>query len=44
MGLLAEGESPVFSDQPESGSPCTAAIRAHYLYQRNVHYIIMMVK
>jgi preprotein translocase subunit SecA len=40
MGLLAEGESLYSSTNLNLVHHVTAAIRAHYLYQRNVHYII----
>lgn len=40
MGLLAEGESLYSSGNLNLVHHVTAAIRAHYLYQRNVHYII----
>ena len=40
MGLLAEGESLYSSANLNLVHHVTAAIRAHYLYQRNVHYII----
>ncbi|MDY6468024.1 preprotein translocase subunit SecA [Acinetobacter faecalis] len=40
MGLLAEGESLYSSSNLNLVHHVTAAIRAHYLYQRNVQYII----
>ena len=40
MGLLAEGESLYSAANLNLVHHVTAAIRAHYLYQRNVHYII----
>jgi len=40
MGLLAEGESLYSSANLNLVHHVTAAIRAHYLYQRNVQYII----
>lgn len=40
MGLLAEGESLYSAANLNLVHHITAAIRAHYLYQRNVHYII----
>ncbi|CAM4370851.1 preprotein translocase subunit SecA [Acinetobacter pragensis] len=40
MGLLAEGESLYSSANLNLVHHVSAAIRAHYLYQRNVHYII----
>ncbi|KAA8734539.1 preprotein translocase subunit SecA [Acinetobacter qingfengensis] len=40
MGLLAEGESLYSASNLNLLHHATAAIRAHYLYQRNVHYII----
>lgn len=40
MGLLAEGESLYSASNLNLLHHVTAAIRAHYLYQRNVHYII----
>ncbi|MFK4048799.1 preprotein translocase subunit SecA [Acinetobacter venetianus] len=40
MGLLAEGESLYSSTNLNLVHHVTAAIRAHYLYQKNVHYII----
>jgi preprotein translocase subunit SecA len=40
MGLLAEGESLYSASNLNLVHHVTAAIRAHYLYQRNVHYII----
>ena len=40
MGLLAEGESLYSSGNLNLVHHVTAAIRAHYLYQRNVHYIV----
>jgi preprotein translocase subunit SecA len=40
MGLLAEGESLYSAANLNLLHHATAAIRAHYLYQRNVHYII----
>ena len=40
MGLLAEGESLYSVANLNLVHHVTAAIRAHYLYQRNVHYII----
>ncbi len=40
MGLLAEGESLYSSSNMNLVHHVTAAIRAHYLYQRNVQYII----
>lgn len=40
MGLLAEGESLYSASNLNLLHHVTAAIRAHYLYQRNVQYII----
>ena len=40
MGLLAEGESLYSAANLNLVHHVTAAIRAHYLYQKNVHYII----
>ena len=40
MGLLAEGESLYSSGNLNLVHHVTAAIRAHYLYQRNVQYIV----
>ncbi|PJG44876.1 preprotein translocase subunit SecA [Acinetobacter tandoii] len=40
MGLLAEGESLYSASNLNLVHHVTAAIRAHFLYQRNVHYII----
>lgn len=40
MGLLAEGESLYSATNLNLVHHVTAAIRAHYLYQKNVHYII----
>ena len=40
MGLLAEGESLYSSGNLNLVHHVTAAIRGHYLYQRNVHYIV----
>ena len=40
MGLLAEGESLYSSANLNLVHHVSAAIRAHYLYQRNVQYII----
>ncbi|TCB35627.1 preprotein translocase subunit SecA [Acinetobacter sp. ANC 4910] len=40
MGLLAEGESLYSASNLNLVHHVTAAIRAHVLYQRNVHYII----
>lgn len=40
MGLLAEGESLYSASNLNLVHHVTAAIRAHALYQRNVHYII----
>ncbi|OTG63156.1 preprotein translocase subunit SecA [Acinetobacter silvestris] len=40
MGLLAEGESLYSAANLNLVHHVTAAIRAHYLYQRNVQYII----
>ncbi len=40
MGLLAEGESLYSANNLNLLHHATAAIRAHYLYQKNVHYII----
>ncbi|KGT46555.1 MULTISPECIES: preprotein translocase subunit SecA [Acinetobacter] len=40
MGLLAEGESLYSASNLNLVHHVTAAIRAHYLYQRNVHYIV----
>jgi preprotein translocase subunit SecA len=40
MGLLAEGESLYSASNLNLVHHVTASIRAHYLYQRNVHYII----
>ena len=40
MGLLAEGESLYSASNLNLVHHVTAAIRAHYLYQGNVHYII----
>ena len=40
MGLLAEGDSLYSSSNLNLVHHVTAAIRAHYLYQRNVQYII----
>ena len=40
MGLLAEGESLYSAANLNLVHHVTASIRAHYLYQRNVHYIV----
>ncbi|MDV2485228.1 preprotein translocase subunit SecA [Acinetobacter towneri] len=40
MGLLAEGESLYSASNLNLVHHVSAAIRAHFLYQRNVHYII----
>ncbi len=40
MGLLAEGESLYSPSNLNLVHHVAAAIRAHYLYQRNVHYIV----
>lgn len=40
MGLLVEGESLYSATNLNLVHHVTAAIRAHYLYQKNVHYII----
>ena len=40
MGLLAEGESLYSAANLNLVHHVTAAIRAHVLYQRNVHYIV----
>lgn len=40
MGLLAEGESLYSANNLNLLHHVTAAIRAHYLYQKNVQYII----
>lgn len=40
MGLLSEGESLYSAANLNLVQHVTAAIRAHYLYQLNVHYII----
>ena len=40
MGLLAEGESLYSAANLNLLHHVTAAIRAHYLYQKNVHYIV----
>ena len=40
MGLLAEGESLYSATNLNLVHHVSAAIRAHYLYQKNVHYII----
>ena len=40
MGLLAEGESLYSPSNLNLVHHVSAAIRAHYLYQRNVHYIV----
>lgn len=40
MGLLAEGESLYSASNLNLVHHVTAAIRAHVLYQRNVHYIV----
>ena len=40
MGLLAEGESLYSAANLNLVHHVTASIRAHFLYQRNVHYII----
>ena len=40
MGLLAEGESLYSAANLNLVHHVSAAIRAHYLFQRNVHYII----
>ncbi|PWB14251.1 preprotein translocase subunit SecA [Acinetobacter sp. AM] len=40
MGLLAKGESLYSASNLNLVHHVTAAIRAHFLYQRNVHYII----
>ncbi len=40
MGLLAEGESLYSAANLNLLHHITAAIRAHFLFQRNVHYII----
>ena len=40
MGLLAEGESLYSPSNLNLVHHVSAAIRGHYLYQRNVHYII----
>ncbi|MGD9698955.1 MULTISPECIES: preprotein translocase subunit SecA [unclassified Acinetobacter] len=40
MGLLAEGESLYSPSNLNLVHHVAAAIRAHFLYQRNVHYII----
>ncbi len=40
MGLLAEGESLYSAGNLNLVHHVSAAIRAHYLYQRNVHYIV----
>ena len=40
MGLLAEGESLYSPSNLNLVHHVSAAIRAHFLYQRNVHYII----
>ena len=42
MGLLAEGESLYSATNLNLVHHVTAAIRAHYLYQKNVHYIIVV--
>ncbi|NNP72983.1 preprotein translocase subunit SecA [Acinetobacter defluvii] len=40
MGLLAEGESLYSAGNLNLVHHVSAAIRAHFLYQRNVHYIV----
>ncbi|MBJ9954434.1 MULTISPECIES: preprotein translocase subunit SecA [unclassified Acinetobacter] len=40
MGLLAEGESLYSPSNLNLVHHVSAAIRAHFLYQRNVHYIV----
>ncbi|TCM63287.1 preprotein translocase subunit SecA [Acinetobacter calcoaceticus] len=40
MGLLAEGESLYSAANLNLVHHVSAAIRAHFLYQRNVHYIV----
>ena len=40
MGLLAEGESLYSAANLNLVHHVTASIRAHFLYQRNVHYIV----